>query len=230
MKESLLCVNFGIIFLIVLCQSFTIICGIDRAQSPFYALPLSINSLSNSLDEDCEKELIELASAWQLTKGKSTLRVCVIDSGVCSTHPDLDSNINTNYDVCYSQDHFSSMYDINGHGTHVSGNYGISISNLHVHYFHYSNTGLRHLVTCSCGYYQLEPHVLVLDNLGIPTCAFCGATPFIGPLESTESNAIETFGNGSVVLDDDTIVLSDTDYCLFASDMTYLSSCLGRVL
>lgn len=53
---------------------------------------------------------------WKETMGEG-IRVGIIDTGVCTSHPDLKSRIADG--ACFSGSH--SIEDFNGHGTHVAG-------------------------------------------------------------------------------------------------------------
>ncbi len=61
---------------------------------------------------------INMPQAWQLTKGDNTVIVAVLDTGVSSTHPDLQSVLVTGYNFV-SDD--TNTNDDFGHGTHVAG-------------------------------------------------------------------------------------------------------------
>jgi serine protease len=61
---------------------------------------------------------MRVASAWPTSTGAG-VTVAVLDSGVDATHPDLDRQVLTGYDVIAGSDRADS--DPNGHGTHVAG-------------------------------------------------------------------------------------------------------------
>lgn len=68
---------------------------------------------------------INMPTAWDKTKGLSSVKVAVIDSGIISTHPDLTGKVVDEkwFDTC------TSKGDIVGHGTHVSGTIGAGTDN-----------------------------------------------------------------------------------------------------
>lgn len=66
-------------------------------------------------------EKIQADNAWAISDGSSNINVAVLDTGIDSNHNDLDGNINTMIDECFSPDYTTSLADAHGHGTHVSG-------------------------------------------------------------------------------------------------------------
>src|SRR5690606_9004438 len=69
---------------------------------------------------------INLPEAWNITTGRDSVVVAVIDSGVSPTHPDLADKLVDGYNAPYKNDDWA---DIDGHGTHVAGIIGASGSN-----------------------------------------------------------------------------------------------------
>lgn len=61
---------------------------------------------------------IDVENAWDITRGMSTVRVGIIDSGI-ATHNDLDAHVQTGYDY-YNKNSITND-PLGGHGTHVAG-------------------------------------------------------------------------------------------------------------
>ena len=59
-----------------------------------------------------------IQEAWTVTKGDKHIRVCVVDSGIDSNHPDLQGTIGEGYDA---MSRTWGHVDTNGHGTMVVG-------------------------------------------------------------------------------------------------------------
>jgi len=72
--------------------------------------------LENAKDKD-----IDASQAWSITKGKATVLIAIVDTGVLYTHPDLQgSRMRTDIDKDFSNNDDDAIDD-NGHGTHVAG-------------------------------------------------------------------------------------------------------------
>ena len=61
---------------------------------------------------------IKVPSAWDVTRGKSSTWIAIIDTGVQYDHPDLSGKVVKGYDFV---DDDWDPYDENGHGTHCAG-------------------------------------------------------------------------------------------------------------
>jgi subtilisin family serine protease len=88
-------------------------------------------------------------SAWQVTLGSTATKVCVTDTGVFRTHPDLAA-----MPFYYWKDEISFLaapYDDHGHGTHVTGTIAATSNN---------GIGIAGMARVSVG------HAKVLDSGG----------------------------------------------------------------
>ena len=61
---------------------------------------------------------IGMPAAWDYTRGNSSVKVAVIDTGIDTGHPDRPYNLVLDYDYVGGD---WNPYDDNGHGTHVAG-------------------------------------------------------------------------------------------------------------
>jgi thermitase len=61
---------------------------------------------------------VSAQSAWDITKGSSSVKVAIVDTGVDYNHPDLAGKVVKGYD--YVDDDTDPM-DLNNHGTHCAG-------------------------------------------------------------------------------------------------------------
>lgn len=66
--------------------------------------------------------------AWAFTKGSSSVKVGVIDTGISNIHTDLNDHINTALSKSYRPG-TTPYTDTNGHGTHVAGIIGAETNN-----------------------------------------------------------------------------------------------------
>ena len=71
-------------------------------------------------------ERVNAPAAWARTRGEG-VKVCVVDTGIDRTHPDLKDNIAGGWNAITKSDDFT---DDNGHGSHVSGTIaGLGLAN-----------------------------------------------------------------------------------------------------
>ncbi|GIL59820.1 hypothetical protein Vafri_14544 [Volvox africanus] len=72
--------------------------------------------------------LINAESAWDISKGSKSVKVCVIDSGIQFNHPDLAGNVITVHDATSKPNNNEAgapaENDVHGHGTHCTGTVG----------------------------------------------------------------------------------------------------------
>jgi thermitase len=61
---------------------------------------------------------IQAPAAWDVTRGSSSVRVAVVDTGVQANHPDLAGKVVNGWDFVEND---GTPQDANGHGTHVAG-------------------------------------------------------------------------------------------------------------
>ena len=61
---------------------------------------------------------IKATAAWDITKGDPGVVIAVIDTGVDTTHPDLQGNLVAGWDFINDDD---TPLDLNGHGTEIAG-------------------------------------------------------------------------------------------------------------
>jgi len=98
--------------------------GVDFALPSIPALlaPVSAQKLGAARAADASAApwgvvRVEAPQAWTKSKGAG-VSVCVIDTGIDRTHPDLKANIKGGTNIVAKTDDFT---DDNGHGSHVSG-------------------------------------------------------------------------------------------------------------
>lgn len=83
-------------------------------------------------------DTIQLTEAWEITTGSSDVVVGILDSGIDSTHPDLQNRVDASlsFDFTGDVDAPGGLTDVFGHGTSMAGvigaisNNGVGISGI----------------------------------------------------------------------------------------------------
>ena len=79
---------------------------------------ISVTSNQDSEIIDYGVKMVGAPLEWNETMGEG-VKVGIIDTGICTSHPDLVSRIEEG--INFSGGHLSDIEDTNGHGTHVAG-------------------------------------------------------------------------------------------------------------
>lgn len=66
-------------------------------------------------------ERVQAEGAWQVARGSSSAKVCIIDTGVDVSHPDLAANMAGPGTGWIMGQRMADAADDNGHGTHIAG-------------------------------------------------------------------------------------------------------------
>lgn len=92
----------------------------DTANDPYFWYQWAIRNLGNNVPTnppgvivDCD---MDVDSAWNITKGDTSIKVCVIDTGVDTNHVDIRPNLLLNLGWDYA-DNDPYPYDLGSHGT-----------------------------------------------------------------------------------------------------------------
>lgn len=109
---------------------------IESAGASFYEMPLPISASlaelglakmgASSTKESARGEIpwgvdrVRAPASWDYTEGAG-VRVAVIDTGIDSSHPDLQGKVDGGYDAFTDTESPENYRDGNGHGTHVAG-------------------------------------------------------------------------------------------------------------
>jgi len=88
----------------------------------YYSYQWALENRQNPLAD------IGAPEAWTLTRGRSSVLVAVVDTGIDYTFADFASRVRTDIDYDFHNDDADS-FDDQGHGTHVSGIIGAAINN-----------------------------------------------------------------------------------------------------
>ncbi|WP_416729755.1 Ig-like domain-containing protein [Fictibacillus sp. JL2B1089] len=93
---------------------------------PDHIIKLDHTPNDTYFDYQWHHETIQTESAWDKSKGSSSVVVAVIDNGIDLTHSDLKNRIVSPYDTVYDS---STTLTAGDHGTHVAGIIGSSMDN-----------------------------------------------------------------------------------------------------
>lgn len=121
---------------------------------PNYIYTVDFTPNDSSLGSQWAWDKIQAKQAWDVTQGSTSTVIAVVDTGIQTTHPDLNAKIVAGYDYV---DNDTVPTDGNGHGTHVAGTSAAETNN--------SAGGAGTCPNC-----KLMP-VRVLDNNGSGTLA-----------------------------------------------------------
>lgn len=100
-----------------------VLAGLKQNPNVEYAEPNFIYSVNFTPNDPSQSSqwawgVIQAYTGWDITQGSSSVVIAVVDTGIQSTHPDLDAKMVAGYDYI---DNDSTPTDGNGHGTHVAG-------------------------------------------------------------------------------------------------------------
>lgn len=93
------------------------------ANDNYYDIQSSLNS------NNYPNAGINIDSAWQIETGKPHIKVGIFDSGIDSTHEDLDILTGFSYSLTSQDDNYITGTDLRGHGTAVAGVIGAKRNN-----------------------------------------------------------------------------------------------------
>ncbi len=127
---------------------------------------------------------IQAYRAWDTTQGAANIKIAIIDSGIQSSHPDLDAKLVRGYDFV---DGDAAPEDGNGHGTHVAGSAAAE-----------TNNGTGGAGTCpAC---RIMP-IRVLDDAGSGTLSDVAEGIVFAADQGAQVINLSLGGGGSVLLE-----------------------------
>ncbi len=97
---------------------------IEQNPSVIYAQPEVLLQPQDVIPNDPDYsrqwglQKIRAPKAWEISKGSSTVKIGIVDSGIAMNHPDLKDRYAGGYDFVQ---HDTYPQDTDGHGTHVAG-------------------------------------------------------------------------------------------------------------
>lgn len=96
------------------------------AEPHYLLLPNMVPNDTFYPDYQWNMPIIDMEKAWEISKGKESIKVAVIDTGVQLDHPEFQGKILKGYNVLNGS---NNADDDNGHGTHVAGIIAAHINN-----------------------------------------------------------------------------------------------------
>jgi thermitase len=93
---------------------------------PNYIMSVNFTPNDPGVSQQWAWGVIDAYQAWDVTQGSTSTVVAIVDTGVQSSHPDLDSKIVAGYDFVQGD---TAPDDGNGHGTHVAGTVAAETNN-----------------------------------------------------------------------------------------------------
>ncbi|MDR2968838.1 MAG: S8 family serine peptidase [Tannerellaceae bacterium] len=92
----------------------------ENSYDPYFCYQWGLNNTGQSAGSTLGID-INAEQAWSVTKGHSSIRIAIIDSGIDLTHPDLQANLLPGYDAT-GYGTAGGIHDIyDNHGTAVAG-------------------------------------------------------------------------------------------------------------
>ena len=144
-----------------------------------------------------------------------------IETGPIASSTNQSGNFTLSFPTIKNRDVYLKVTN----NSSITGTYSLKVTNSHTHSYnyHYLNyNSYSHKAYCSCGLYQIKPHIANgLNNV----CIMCGGI-YSDPLSSPESNIVNV-GTDSVILSNGVVVLGINDYNAFLFGALDVDSWVG---